>query len=54
MSTKGRILKCGMGLLAMGAMLGTAHAQDIEEASGGLEEVLVTATHRTENIQDIS
>jgi len=53
MSTKGRILKCGMGLLAMGSMLGAARAQDAEEASGGLEEVLVTATHRTENIQDI-
>ena len=53
MSTKGTILKCGMSLLAIGAMLGTAHAQDTEEASGGLEEVLVTATHRTENVQDI-
>jgi iron complex outermembrane receptor protein len=53
MSTKGRILKCGMGLLAMGTMLGTAHAQDAEEASGGLEEVMVTAQHREQNIQDV-
>jgi iron complex outermembrane receptor protein len=53
MSTKGRILKCGMGLLAMGAMLGTVHAQDAEEASGGLEEVIVTATYREQNIQDV-
>lgn len=47
------ILKHGVGLLAMIAMLGTAIAQDSEEAAEGLEEVLVTATHRTENIQDI-
>jgi len=53
MSTKGKILKCGMGLLAMGAMLGTAKAQDAEEASGGLEEVIVTATYREQNIQDV-
>ena len=53
MSTKGRILKCGMGLLAMGSMLGVAHAQDEEEASGGLEEVIVTAQHREQNIQDV-
>jgi iron complex outermembrane receptor protein len=53
MSINHSILKCGVGLLTMGAMLGTAIAQDSEEASGGLEEVLVTATHRTENIQDI-
>jgi iron complex outermembrane receptor protein len=53
MSTKGRILKCGMGLLAIGAMLGTVHAQDAEEASGGLEEVIVTATYREQNIQDV-
>jgi iron complex outermembrane receptor protein len=53
MSTKGKILKCGMALLAMGAMLGTAHAQDAEEASGGLEEVIVTATYREQNIQDV-
>ena len=53
MSTKGSILKCGMGLLAIGAMLGTVHAQDAEEASGGLEEVIVTATYRAQNIQDV-
>ena len=54
MSTRNRILKCGLGLLAAGAILGTANAQDAEEGAGHLEEVLVTATHRTENLQDIS
>lgn len=53
MIIKRSMLKCGVGLLAMGAMQGAAIAQDSEDASGGLEEVLVTATHRTENIQDI-
>ena len=53
MSKKGEILKCGLGLLAAVAIFGTANAQEEEQDTGQLEEVLVTATHRTENIQDI-
>ena len=52
-SKKIEILKCGLGLLAMFAVFGTANAQPEEEYTGQLEEVLVTATHRTENMQDI-
>lgn len=54
MSIKYRVMKCGLGLLAASAMLGTANAQDSNEENQGLEEVLVTATHRTENLQDIA
>jgi len=50
MSTKGRILKCGMGLLVIGAMLGTVHAQDNEFE---IEEVIVTAQKRAENLQEV-
>ncbi len=53
MRIKGDILKCGLGLLAAVALYGTANAQEQEQNTGQLEEVLVTATHRTENIQDI-
>ncbi len=49
----GRILKCGLGLLAAFSVLGTANAQEEEQSAGQLEEVLVTATYRTENLQDI-
>jgi iron complex outermembrane receptor protein len=53
-SIKGEFLKCGLGLLAVVAVFGTANAQEEEQNTGQLEEVLVTATHRTENIQDIA
>jgi len=53
MKLKGMILKCGLGLLASAGMAGTASAQDADESSGKLEEVLVTATFREENVQDI-
>jgi iron complex outermembrane receptor protein len=49
----GRILKCGLGLITVVSMVGTAYAQDAEEASGGLEEVIFTAQHREQNIQDV-
>ncbi len=52
-SKKIEILKYGLGLLAGVAVFGTANAQPEEEIAGQLEEVLVTATHRTENLQDI-
>ncbi len=52
-SKKIEILKCGLGLLVAVAVFGTANAQTEEEYTGQLEEVLVTATHRTENLQDI-
>ena len=52
-SKRSDILKCGLGLLAAVAVFGTVNAQEKEEDTGQLEEVLVTATHRTENIQDI-
>jgi len=42
-----------LGLLAAVAVFGTVNAQPEEEIAGQLEEVLVTATHRTENLQDI-
>ncbi len=51
---RGKLWKCVVGLMAMGTMLGTANAQDSDEGAGQLEEVLVTATHRTENLQDIA
>jgi len=54
MSITGRVLKCGLGLLAAGVIVGTASAQDANDENEGLEEVLVTATHRTENLQDIA
>ncbi len=54
MSITDRVLKCGLGLLAAGAIVGTASAQDANDENEGLEEVLVTATHRTENLQDIA
>ncbi len=53
MTKKREILKYGLGLLAAVAILGTANAEDKEDDNWQLEEVLVTATHRTENIQDI-
>lgn len=53
MSTKGRVFKCGLGLLVAASVLGTANAQDEEEESGGLEEVYVTAQHREQNIQNV-
>ncbi len=53
MSKNGTILKCGLGLLATAAIAGVANAQDTGQGAGQLEEILVTATHRTENIQDI-
>ena len=55
----GTVLKCGLGLLTAFLILGTAYAEEEDDAeqddtnSGQLEEVLVTATHRTENVQDI-
>lgn len=50
MSIKVRVLKCGLGLLAAGAMLGTVQAQEQEFE---IEEVLVTAQKRTEKLQDV-
>lgn len=50
MSIKVRVLKCGLGLLATGAMLGTANAQEQEFE---IEEVLVTAQKRTESLQSV-
>jgi len=49
----GRLLKCGLGLLAAVSILGTVQAQEEDQNAGQLEEVLVTATYRTENLQDI-
>ena len=46
MSRKVRILKCGLGFLAASALIGTAYAQE-------LEEVIVTAQLREQNIQDV-
>jgi len=54
MNIKARVMKCGLGLLATGVMLGTVSADDAGREDSGLEEVLVTATHRTENLQDIA
>lgn len=59
MNKIGTVLKCGLGLLTAFLVMGTAYADEDEDAqqednnSGQLEEVLVTATHRTENVQDI-
>ena len=39
MSITGRVLKCGLGLLAAGAIVGTASAQDANDENEGLEEV---------------
>ena len=47
MSIRNRVLKCGLGLLLIGGMFfGTAYAQE-------LEEVIVTAQFREQNIQDV-
>ena len=54
MEKSGRLLKCGLGLLVAVSILGTAQAQEEEQNAGQLEEVLVTATYRTENLQDIA
>ena len=53
MIKKSEILKFCLGLLAAVAVFGTASAQENEDTGRLLEEVLVTATHRTENMQDI-
>jgi len=45
-SKLGRVLTCGLGLLAAGAVSSAANAQE-------LEEVFVTAQHREQNIQDV-
>jgi len=50
---RSEILKFCLGLLAAVAVFGTASAQENEDTDRLLEEVLVTATHRTENMQDI-
>ncbi len=50
----GRLLKCGLGLFVTVFFIGTVNAQEEEKGNGQLEEVLVTATHRTENLQDIA
>lgn len=50
MSMRARILKCGLNLLAVTAMLGTANAQQQELE---IEEVIVTAQKRTENLQEV-
>ncbi len=53
MIKRSEILKFCLGLLAAVAVFGTASAQENEDTDRLLEEVLVTATHRTENMQDI-
>jgi len=52
-SKKSEILKCGLGLLAAFAVLGTANAQDSDDRDGQLEEIIVTAQKRAESLQDI-
>ena len=50
MSIKNSILKCGLGLLATGAMFATADAQ---EQGLQIEEVTVTAQKREESMQEV-
>jgi iron complex outermembrane receptor protein len=50
---KNTFIKSFIGLLAICTMFGTAWAQQDEDTAGQLEEVVVTATHRAENIQEI-
>ena len=50
MSIKNSILKCGLGLLATGAMFATADAQ---EQGFQIEEVTVTAQKREESMQEV-
>ncbi len=46
MNIKRKIFMCGLSFLTYGVLLGTAAAQE-------LEEVIVTAQHREQNIQDV-
>ncbi|MFA7604818.1 MAG: TonB-dependent receptor [Novosphingobium sp.] len=44
---------CGAALIGIGAAAAPVHAQDAAPASVGLEEIVVTAQHRQERLQDV-
>jgi iron complex outermembrane receptor protein len=52
-SKKSEIFKCGLGFVVAIALLGTANAQDSNDSTSQLEEIIVTAQKRAESLQDI-
>lgn len=50
--SSGAVRSCAITLLGVSALL-TAHAQEMPAETGRIEEIVVTAQHREERIQDI-